>query len=500
MNIECQGTQIRDINEIGVIRIVAHLQEKNSLPVTIFKLSQARCMAIAEKLSIFDFNSTEEKDLVDEIFDDVYQMDNNYDVEFTQVNTLKQLLRQGIGVHYRDLLPCLKAVIEELYLRGLLKVICATETLSVGLNMPTKAVVITDTTKFNEHRRQALTASEYTQMAGRAGRRNLDDKGTVILITNDYDWYSTIKKILRGNQTPINSKFHFSYDIVLRMLRAEIDKEYMIEWSFFNFQHQLYIQDLKKEIHEIQVNMESFENNHSEAEIQYALTTPTELEELDSEYEDYKEMESDLRCAKEKLRKNDDVLYNPLEKLRTSYNNHTCALRKLGYCRDNNVLTEKGHFAINLQMADEILITEMVFSKMFDKMSSSECAALISCFVFKHKISSTYSSVLFEPFCQMNQLIFDIVKKSDACGAEIRICHDQYNRALVATIFDWCNQKQLSACSNLKLVPYEDIVTCLNKIKKLMQKLIQAAEDFEYTNLKIKFSAALLLLERPLPM
>ena len=93
---------------------------------------------------------------------------------------LKQLAIKGIGIHHSGMLPVLKEIIEILYEKKLIKVLFATETFAVGLNMPTKTVVFCDLSKYSTERHRLLHSHEFIQMAGRAGRHNIDTKGYII--------------------------------------------------------------------------------------------------------------------------------------------------------------------------------------------------------------------------------------------------------------------------------------------------------------------------------
>ena len=113
-----------------------------------------------------------------------------------QVTKLAELLGRGIGVHHSGILPILKETIELLFARGLVKLLFATETFAMGVNMPARTVVFDSIRKYDEGGMRELRPAEYIQMAGRAGRRGLDATGTVILlqsgILNSIQWKLTM--------------------------------------------------------------------------------------------------------------------------------------------------------------------------------------------------------------------------------------------------------------------------------------------------------------------
>jgi ATP-dependent RNA helicase HelY len=91
-------------------------------------------------------------------------------------------LTQGVAAHHAGMLPVFKEAVEELFEAGLVKVVFATETLSLGINMPARSVVIEDLWKFSGEQHELLTAGQYTQLTGRAGRRGIDDLGHAIVV------------------------------------------------------------------------------------------------------------------------------------------------------------------------------------------------------------------------------------------------------------------------------------------------------------------------------
>lgn len=170
-----------------------------------------------------------------------------------QVENVLPLLRRGIGIHHGGLLPILKETIEILFGEGLIKALFATETFAMGLNMPARTVLFTSPRKFDGKETRWITSGEYIQMSGRAGRRGLDDKGIVILMIDEKVSKAVGKDIVQGRPDPINSAFHLTYNMVLNLLRVEeINPEYMLERSFFQFQNQSSIPTLYKETQEKQ--------------------------------------------------------------------------------------------------------------------------------------------------------------------------------------------------------------------------------------------------------
>jgi ATP-dependent RNA helicase DOB1 len=107
------------------------------------------------------------------------------DRELPQIVTILPMLKRGVGIHHGGLLPILKEVIEILFQEGLIKCLFATETFSIGINMPARTVVFTNTRKFDGKDFRWITSGEYIQMSGRAGRRGKDTSGIVIQMVDE---------------------------------------------------------------------------------------------------------------------------------------------------------------------------------------------------------------------------------------------------------------------------------------------------------------------------
>ena len=159
---------------------VEELLETRQAPVYIVHFSQAAAMERAQALSSIRVVSREQRD---EIADAIGGF------RFTTAfgKTLSRLVRAGIGVHHAGMLPRYRRLVETLAQRGLLRVICGTDTLGVGINVPIRSVLITALSKYDGQRTRQLSAREFHQIAGRAGRAGYDTAGTVVVLAPDHE-------------------------------------------------------------------------------------------------------------------------------------------------------------------------------------------------------------------------------------------------------------------------------------------------------------------------
>jgi len=237
-----------------IYKIVKMIMMKNYNPVIVFSFSKRECENYALQMSQLAFNDDSEKAMVKKVFESAIEMLSPEDRELPQIQHLLPLLRRGIGIHHSGLLPILKETIEILFQEGLIKVLFATETFSIGLNMPAKTVVFTSVRKFDGKSQRWVTPSEFIQMSGRAGRRGLDERGIVIMMIDEKMEPAIAKEIVRGEQDKLNSAFHLGYNMILNLMRVEgISPEFMLERCFFQFQNTASVAGLEKDLQDLEV-------------------------------------------------------------------------------------------------------------------------------------------------------------------------------------------------------------------------------------------------------
>ncbi|ESO92619.1 hypothetical protein LOTGIDRAFT_162536 [Lottia gigantea] len=257
------GSKAQDSN---CFKIVKMIMERNFAPVVVFSFSRKECEGYGMSMAKLDFNTVEEKKLVEEVFNNAIDALSDEDKKLPQVEHVLPLLKKGVGIHHSGLLPILKETIEILFSEGLIKALFATETFAMGLNMPARTVLFTSARKFDGKDFRWLTSGEYIQMSGRAGRRGLDERGIVILMIDEKMSPDVGKNLLKGLPDPLNSAFHLTYNMVLNLLRVEeINPEYMLERSFYQFQNYAAIPDLceklkKKELEYKNIVIENEDN------------------------------------------------------------------------------------------------------------------------------------------------------------------------------------------------------------------------------------------------
>ena len=260
--------------QTDLYKIIRMIWSRNYQSVIVFSFSKRECEGNAIQISKLDFNSEDEKACVATIFESAIQSLKEEDRKLPQIEHIYPLLKRGIGIHHSGLLPILKEVIEILFQEGLIKVLFATETFSIGLNMPAKTVVFTNTHKFDGKEQRLLGSGEYIQMSGRAGRRGLDDRGIVIMMVSGNMQPEEAKGLLLGQADPLNSAFHLKYNMILNLMRVDgISPEYILSQSFYQFQNNEKLPELEKQLLAFEQERDSMAiENEAEMAEYYDLT------------------------------------------------------------------------------------------------------------------------------------------------------------------------------------------------------------------------------------
>lgn len=238
-----------------IYKIVKMIYMKRYNPVIVFSFSKRECESLALKMSKLDFNSDDEREALTKIYQNAINLLPEADKELPQIKNILPLLRRGIGIHHSGLLPILKEIIEILFQEGLLKVLFATETFSIGLNMPAKTVVFTSVRKWDGKGFRWVSGGEYIQMSGRAGRRGLDDRGIVIMMIDEKMEPQVAKGMVKGQADRLDSAFHLGYNMILNLMRVEgISPEFMLEYSFFQFQNASSVPVMESKLQELTID------------------------------------------------------------------------------------------------------------------------------------------------------------------------------------------------------------------------------------------------------
>ena len=191
-------------------------------PIIYFIFSRKACEKAAKYVYNSDLQFITNKQEKNEIFEHIKEYKSSLDAieDLEQISITLDYAKKGIAFHHAGCLPIVKEFIETLFAKGLVKVLFATETFAMGLNLPAKSVVFHSIEKFDGVNFRLLMAGEFNQMAGRAGRRGIDTYGNAILVHNLVAANEEIKAIFDGEAEPLESQFRLSYNSICNLLQG----------------------------------------------------------------------------------------------------------------------------------------------------------------------------------------------------------------------------------------------------------------------------------------
>jgi ATP-dependent RNA helicase HelY len=203
------------------VEVARVLARERMLPAICFIFSRAGCDAAVEScvLAGVDLTTHAEARRIEE-----FALLRASDVDEEDLSALRfdaflEGLRAGVAAHHAGMLPIFKETVEELFALGLLKLVFATETLSLGINMPARTVVIERLTKFTGEKHEMLTPTDYTQLTGRAGRRGIDDLGYAVTLFDPWVPLSKLASLATVRAYKLTSSFRLSYNMAVNLVR-----------------------------------------------------------------------------------------------------------------------------------------------------------------------------------------------------------------------------------------------------------------------------------------
>jgi superfamily II RNA helicase len=322
---------------------------------------------------------------------------------------LLSLLQKGIAIHHAGMMPILREMVELLFAKGYIKLLFATETFAVGINMPTKTVLFTDITKFDGNTIRPLYSHEYTQMSGRAGRRGIDTIGHVIHLTNLFknNDKTTLQTMMKGKPQTLTSKFKISYNLLLNLIHigetnySKYAKRSMVQNDIDNEMKAIYdeISKLQNELETMDVTLKYCNTpfliveeyidlkkkrilcvNKKRKEIERELTkisnTYPNIEKDVDIVTKYNNKQNELNKLNDEMNSTESILETDINKIVTILTNKTFIINT----DQVNTLTLKGQIATHLREVHCLIFSEWIFCKKFNVFNAKELVGILSCF------------------------------------------------------------------------------------------------------------------------
>jgi len=429
--------------------------------------------------------------------------------------TLVSLLEKGIATHHSKMLPVFREIVEIFFARGYIKLLFATESVAIGLNLPVKTCIFTDIYKHDGNSMRILQGHEYQQSSGRAGRLGLDKVGHVIHLNNLFRNVDHIsyKTMMNGKPQKLVSKFKISYNLLLNLLdigdtnlvsfasrsmsTGDIDaQQKAIYYKISELQTALdnatsYSCNLRTPLHileeytGLQKNSEMFSNKKKK-----------DADRCKKELEDnYKFLKQDLNYYKNVSIKQEEIaiLEKEMEQLNTYFHSGVekvlQLLKEEGFLEDDTTLSLKGKIAAHLRETHCLVFANLLHNNRLDHLTTVQLVSLFSCFT---NVSVQEDCKAFFPksddkevekivkfvaeaykTCQEIELKCDIVS-----GMDYTIHYDLLNY-----VEEWCNASDIESCKFLlqkigkeKEIFLGEFVKALLKINNISCEMEKIAE------------------------
>ncbi|MEM7771806.1 MAG: DEAD/DEAH box helicase [Cyanobacteria bacterium P01_E01_bin.6] len=248
-----RGQQKGKMKAPSIPFVLSQLRKREMLPAIYFIFSRRGCDKAVEEMGhsslVSDAESLALKSQIDAFLEQ-----NPEAARRGQVDPLYR----GVAAHHAGILPAWKGFVEELFQQGLIKVVFATETLAAGINMPARTTVISSLSKRTDRGHRLLNGSEFLQMAGRAGRRGMDELGHVVTVQTRFEGASEAAYLAVSGADPLISQFTPSYGMVLNLLQTHTLEEAkeLIERSFGQYLSSLHLVPQQKAIADLETLIE----------------------------------------------------------------------------------------------------------------------------------------------------------------------------------------------------------------------------------------------------
>jgi ATP-dependent RNA helicase HelY len=222
------------------VEVVDRLEDEQMLPAIYFIFSRAACDdAVSACLDAgVRLTTSEERDRIRAICDEHTATLTDADLDVLGWGRWIAGMESGIAAHHAGMVPPFKEAVEACFAAGLVKVVFATETLAVGINMPARAVVVEKLSKFTGERHEMLTPGEYTQLTGRAGRRGIDELGFAIVLWSPFVTFEQVANLVSTRTFAISSRFRPTYNMAANLVRRYEPGEahHLLNLSFAQYQ------------------------------------------------------------------------------------------------------------------------------------------------------------------------------------------------------------------------------------------------------------------------
>ena len=503
-----------------------HLKEHNMLPALCFVFSRKNVEKYASQISV---NLLEDDSKVPYIVrkecEQMIRKLPNFEeyLQLPEYETMVSLLEKGVAVHHSGIMPVLREIVELMFSKGYIKLLFATETFAVGLNMPTKTVIFSNLSKYTSEGVRMLLGHEYTQMAGRAGRRNIDTVGHVIhcnnLFGNNYPNMTEYKKILSGIPQTLKSKFAISYHLLMNltsigqldfkeyiersMMQEDIEntKKYInetintlendirVKQDQINSLSRVPIEDIQKycEISETIHKLNNKKRKNAERELNTIKENHGKTFEADkTRYNEYLELKNKLHGSQYSLEETTNYVINKCDIVYNMLKSKGFIKKNENLHEPNYIISVKGNMASHIHEGHCLAMTDFIYDHNgLNNLSVDQLVGLFSIFTnirVSDEIKSAYPNCNEIMKSKIQKLvdmcndyyIFEINNYIDSPVDCDTITYDIINESM-----EWCNSENEDQCKSILHRLNEEKSIFLGEFVKALLKINNIASELE---------------------
>jgi len=509
--------------------VCKHLVDNGLLPAICFVLSRKQLEKCAKEVTVVLLEDDSKVPYIARMeAETILRKLLNYKeyFELPEFSELVSLLEKGIAIHHAGMISVFREIVELFLSKGYVKVLFCTETFALGVNFPIKTVLFTSDSKFDGNSMRTLWSHEYTQMAGRAGRRGHDKVGTVIHLNNLFGdtELTSYKNMMRGIPQTLVSKFKISYNLILNLIDIGSDdylkfcENSMIQDDILTKKGGLYreLAELEERLMKQDLSMASMRTSRPDVERLLQLESSLQMasnkkkKEMIREIQGLKDSFKFIESDKQQLIKYNGVLAD-ISRVKKEYydieqvlNNNIQVI--LGYLTGSGyitkldegsyILTPLGFVSTHLKEVHCLVFGKMIHEGTLDRLSSRQLVALFSCFT---NISVADEFKAHRPKCADNLVKELVIKVKD----EFEKCQNFETESQINTGIDyemhydlleymghWCDASSVEECKymlqqlelgkGIFLGEFVKAVLKINNISGEMEKIAESIGNMEF--------------------
>ncbi|MCW5849183.1 MAG: DEAD/DEAH box helicase [Anaerolineae bacterium] len=384
------------------------------------------------------------------------------DRQLKQVTDLRSLLPHGLAFHHGGMMPVLKVFVEEQFAANRLRVCFATDTLALGVNMPARTVVIAEPSKFDGERRRLLTPNELRQMSGRAGRRGMDNLGTVVILYSPLVSAARMADLARGELWPLESAFSPGYNALINLWQPDIGDRLLVELtaaSLKRFQRDDDLRDLGLERFRVARRLQQL--GIKDEGVAEDEAPPGANPRADKLRERLRLLDEQIEQVRYRARRGARRFVRRLEEV----------LGVFGYMT-NDKLTSRAKWLERIFDTNSLTLAEILHRRLLDDLPPDEVAEVVSWFAFDRELPVAPDLPWTTSLTRARRAVFDIHDEVLRAEAQAGVAVSRFlPDTFAGPALLWAQGRPLAECAALVQLAEGDVISGLQKTLDLLGQL-----------------------------